>query len=231
MSVGGFGNSGNGIVTDGLIFSVDAYNQKSYVSGDTTTNDLTSNGNNGTLVNGVGFDDKTWTFDGVNDHINFGDVDVLNSSPITVEFWMNPTSYGGIGFGRIISKVSVQFPSNGFDVFLNGGSNKSMGVKINGVNNLADNNLIFLDELVHIVVTHESGVGTTFYKNGEFVQTVTTTTSSIISNSEPLTIGDWGAQNGARAFEGDISLCKTYNRLLSSEEIKQNYNALKWRFR
>ena len=32
MSVGGFGNSGDGIVTDGLILSVDPYNKKSYVS-------------------------------------------------------------------------------------------------------------------------------------------------------------------------------------------------------
>jgi hypothetical protein len=49
-------------VTDGLIFSVDAYNTKSYVSGDTTAYDLTINGYNGTLTNGVPFDVNTWTF-------------------------------------------------------------------------------------------------------------------------------------------------------------------------
>jgi len=61
------------IVNDGLVFYVDAYNNKSYISGDTTTNDLV-NDIQCSLINGVGFNDKSWTFDGVDDFIDGGDM-------------------------------------------------------------------------------------------------------------------------------------------------------------
>jgi hypothetical protein len=58
------------IVTDGLVFSLDSYNIKSYVSGNTDTYNLVSNNvSGGTLVNGVGFSEKEWTFDGVSEVI------------------------------------------------------------------------------------------------------------------------------------------------------------------
>jgi len=67
------------IVNDGLAFSIDAYNRKSYVSGDTLTYDLSYNDvSYGTLINGVGFNNNTWTFDGVNDYIDFGTNGILD---------------------------------------------------------------------------------------------------------------------------------------------------------
>ena len=64
---------GPSIVTDGLVFYIDAANPNSYISGSTTVNDLLSD-NDGTLTNGVGFDNKSWVFDGIDDYINIGDV-------------------------------------------------------------------------------------------------------------------------------------------------------------
>jgi hypothetical protein len=43
------------IVTDGLVLCLDAGNPKSYPGSGTTWTDLSGNGNNGTLVNGVGY--------------------------------------------------------------------------------------------------------------------------------------------------------------------------------
>ena len=40
------------IIIDGLSFSIDSYNTKSYVSGSTSVSDLTINTTGGTLVNG-----------------------------------------------------------------------------------------------------------------------------------------------------------------------------------
>ena len=54
------------IIKDGLVFYVDAANPNSYISGNTTTNDLISNVS-GTLINGVGFSTEnngSWDFDG-----------------------------------------------------------------------------------------------------------------------------------------------------------------------
>ena len=43
--------NGPKIVSDGLVMCLDAANSKSYISGSSTWNDLSGNGNNGTLVN------------------------------------------------------------------------------------------------------------------------------------------------------------------------------------
>jgi len=44
------------IVTDGLVLALDAANTKSYPGSGTTWNDLSGNGNTGTLNNGPTFD-------------------------------------------------------------------------------------------------------------------------------------------------------------------------------
>jgi hypothetical protein len=80
------------IVTDGLVFYVDAANPSSYISGDTTTNDLILD-NNGTLTNGVGFSTEnngSWTFDGTDDYVNIGTTLGNSFTSITVSAWVNP---------------------------------------------------------------------------------------------------------------------------------------------
>jgi len=58
------------IVTDGLVLCLDAGNPKSYPGSGTTWTDLSGNSNNGTLVNGVGYNGSnlgSLSFDGVDD--------------------------------------------------------------------------------------------------------------------------------------------------------------------
>ena len=74
---------GNRIVTDGLIFAVDAANPISYPGSGTTWNDLTLNKNNGTLINGPTFSSAnagSIVFDGVND-------EVIGTKFNFVKFW------------------------------------------------------------------------------------------------------------------------------------------------
>ena len=80
-----------GIVRDGLIFSIDAFNKKSYVSGSTTVYDLNKNGNNGTLTNGVTSDGFSLGFDGTNQWIDFLDENIAKfdfTDPFSVDFWI-----------------------------------------------------------------------------------------------------------------------------------------------
>ena len=77
------------IVTDGLIFSVDPYNRKSYVSGGTITYDLVNSTlSGGTLLNTPTYD-VSWTFNGTNQYIDFGDVLDMGTSDYTIEAWIN----------------------------------------------------------------------------------------------------------------------------------------------
>jgi hypothetical protein len=63
------------IITDGLVLYLDAGNPASYPGSGTTWFDLSGNGNNGTLVNGVGYTSDnlgSLVFDGVDDYVNVG---------------------------------------------------------------------------------------------------------------------------------------------------------------
>jgi len=64
--------AGPDIVEDGLVLCLDAANPKSYPGSGNTWTDLRGNGNDGTLVNGVGYDSAnngSMVFDGVDDSI------------------------------------------------------------------------------------------------------------------------------------------------------------------
>ena len=64
-----------GIVTDGLKLWLDASNPASYPGGGTTWYDLSGNGNNGTMVNGVAYNSANggvMILDGIDDKINCG---------------------------------------------------------------------------------------------------------------------------------------------------------------
>jgi hypothetical protein len=86
------------IVTDGLVLCLDAGNPKSYPGSGTTWTDLSGNGNNGTLVNGVGYNSGnggSLVFDGVNDRvtINASSHTNLSSGNFTISSWFYiPTS-------------------------------------------------------------------------------------------------------------------------------------------
>ena len=81
-----------GIVTDGLVLNLDAGNPQSYPGSGTTWTDLSGNGNNGTLLNGVGYDSDnggSLVFDGSNDYVTtplFGD----STTNRTFSVWYNP---------------------------------------------------------------------------------------------------------------------------------------------
>ena len=75
------------IVQDGLIFYVDAANPRSYVSGSTTCNNLVSS-NTGSLLNDVTFDSGSqgsWYFDGTDECINCGDMEMNGWTGLAVE--------------------------------------------------------------------------------------------------------------------------------------------------
>jgi len=92
------GRVSNTIVTDGLIFYIDAANRKSYPGNRTNINDISGNGivatlNNSPTVNPNG----TITLDGVNQYIQVvsnGTTAGFNTQNFTIDFWCNLTSNG-----------------------------------------------------------------------------------------------------------------------------------------
>lgn len=216
------------IVTDGLVFSIDAYNTKSYVSGDTTTYDLTSNSNNGTLVNGVTFDNNYWTFDGTNQNIGVNQPSLLNVTSRTISIWFKAVANDVSIYTRGASRGNST--NRDIDIYGNGSLLISMATNTSsGTNFSLTTPYPALNEWHEVTTTWDGTTSTDsakLYLNGVLVDSGTPLTTTQTERFDHYIGGD-----GTFIYEGDISLFKFYNKELTSTEVLQNYNALKWRFK
>ena len=211
----------NIIVSDGLVFYIDAANTRSYSGSGTSSNSLVG-GIGATLVNGVGFtssNNGAFTFDGSNDYINFGNSSAVQQSSGTLSAWAKASSPGG-GYRGIIAKQGAYglFYTDNVLVAYDWAADapRSTGV------NIADNTW------KNVVLTYQSGVsnGTRIYINGVSVLTTTITVLNQINN----------LFGGAEANAGQYAACQIssinmYSRVLTAQEVFQNYNATKGRYR
>jgi hypothetical protein len=80
-----------------------------------------------------------------------------------------------------------------------------------------------------LIITAGSAV---LYVNGQ--ETITKTTDTSVSLGGPFSVGIYfadGSIDGDHQEPCNIALTQIYNRALSAEEIRQNYNSTKGRFR
>jgi hypothetical protein len=217
--------TGPNIITDGLVLSLDAGNNKSYQSGSTTWFDRSGRGNNGTLTNGPTFNSANGgsiVFDGVNDYVSMGNF-IQNITAFTVNHWITLN----------ISQTTRTIFSNYSTV--GGPRGWVTGISDSTANVvkffLGDSTLFSTFALIvgipyYVTVTYNSG-NPTIYINGVFNNSSTTTItySSLALNND---IGRLGT--GIQNFNGRISQVSVYNRALTPDEILQNYNATKTRF-
>ena len=104
---------GGKIVTDGLILYYDGANPKCYISGNTTSNDLSITQSTGTLTNGVTYDtdnNGSWVFDGIDDYIEISDNNVFNqdiNTPFSICSWVKADTLSLLNF-----ILSIIIPAN-----------------------------------------------------------------------------------------------------------------------
>jgi hypothetical protein len=209
------------IVTSGLVFYVDAANPRCYPGSGTDIIDTISN-IAPTLNGGVGFNTSnygTFTFDGSNDYINFGNSNSVRLLNGTISAWVKTSSPGG-SFRGIMAKQNAYglFYSDSVLVAYDwgaGGGTRSTGI------NIADGNW------KNVVMTFQSAVsnGTKIYLNGS---SVLTTTMTWLNDTQSL-------YGGAEVSAGQYANCSgsifsLYNRVLTAAEVLQNYNAAKKRY-
>ena len=229
------------IVTDGLVLALDAGNPKSYPGSGTAWTDLSGNGNNGTLLNGVGYNSSnggSLDFDGDNDYIDLGtqpvDSDLNMSSPsgggLAVEWW---GYYSGTGdsFQRIVDRSNDGGSLNGWAIYTGPvGSSTQIRLTTNNESRVLTAAALFTSNIwQHWCITWDQSSGDwAWYLNGE--QTNTGNASWNIPAVETgMRIGTWNHSTG-REYNGKISSIKIYNRALTASEIQQNFNALRGRF-
>ena len=224
------------IVTDGLVFAVDAANYESYPGSGTTWSDLAGS-NDGTLTNGPTFDSGNGgsiVFDGTDDKATSTlTSNTIFNSTFTVSTWFKQTDTDNTSFPRLFDKAdNGTSTNNGFSVFLydsDGSDTDSVlyikitnqplqaGTLLFNVNTWYNVTIVFTEDNYK---TYVNGGSVTTTSHGRSLSSITTSNGFVIAN-----IAD-----SNRPFEGNIAMTSIYNRELTQAENTQNYNALKSRF-
>jgi len=217
------------IVTDGLVLALDAGNPKSYPGSGTTWTDLSGNGNNGTLVNGVGYSNGALSFDGIDD---YGSVTtgIPDTGDFTIGFIYQLTGTGGRG-GLFERKPSL--PYNGFSFGQGGSSNWAFTVS--GTSDF--NNLIQVfftypttNTWYYDVGIYSNGNTVTNYRNGSFINSTTGVSQGNLSTQGTRTNFLIANRDNITSLPCKVAQVSIYNKALTASEVQQNFNATKSRF-
>ena len=218
------------LVQDGLVLNLDAGDTNSYSGSGTTWTDLSGNSNNGTLTNGPTFDSGNGgsiVFDGTNDYVSetSGLSDSFLQGDWTISFWVNFDVISTNNTGRILLQHGSNSTRRGlhleqrnssvmFGLYsddLSGSQTLSTGTWYNitfTLNSTTRLQQIFID----------GSLDNSRTANGAYVGTGSNTR-----------IGG-RALSFSSYLDGKISNVVAYNRVLSAQEISQNYNILKGRY-
>jgi len=248
------------IVRDGLVLHLDAANPKSYPGTGTVWTDLSGNGNNGTLVNGVGYsvDNKgLLTFDGIDDYGQTTDTNITDFQPsqaFSVFVWVYDLTFDG---GAILSNMDHSGSGiPGWDLWLNDSSKIAMHLIASWSSNAIKVGIDYdykPNIWRYIGYTYNGSTPTTsvdslnsvdWYINGQLTTDGKTILSSADGfNSATTTIPYTSRQSlricsrwpstGTSPYSNitlTLSNIQIYNRALTAEEIQQNFEALRGRF-
>jgi hypothetical protein len=233
------------IVTNGLVLYLDAANVKSYPGSGTTWNDLSGNGNNGTLTNGPTYNSTNsgmFSFDGVNDYVEFGGTSRYFTNyitqQITIETWLyvpSSATWSNGNYGNIVTRGNFSGShglwrtntNNQVSAFFRQEQAAGIQIWVESVGTITR------DTWNHLVAIWKAP-GSALYINGQLSSQNNTALADLNATTEDAF---WNIGRGVAAFTsegnyftGNQTATKIYNFALSAQEIQQNFNALRGRY-
>jgi len=232
------------IVNDGLTYYLDAGNNKSYPTSGTVITNLVDETNVGTLLNGVSFDSSnvgSLVLDGTNQYIQVGtqsSIQFLDEFSINIWAYCNsdlstttPETISGKGNPNNTSPNLVIYfrgtaSYNGIAPFISstgGATNFFLRPDTDLSDEVANN-------WSNICVTRSFDDWRLYY-NGNLVDQKTDVTSGRVVNNTSHYLR-LGVKESGSYMDGNIGVYSIYgNKTLTAEEVLQNYNALKYRYK
>jgi len=234
---------GSHIVTDHLEVNLDGSSEISYSGSGTQWTDRSGNGRHGTLTNEPTFSTDNgglFDFDGSNDYVTISGPNNDNawtpdnsvgSDILCFEIWFKGTD----GSGRIISKpwngsgqYNISIYPNDFTLLAGTQSNSI------GFTNIIDGQW-------HQLVLWANNIQMGYYCDGgsssnSITHNITEGVPQYGNSGLPLGLmtlyfyGQGWSGNTGHANQGRVALFRKYSKVLSQEEVLQNYNATKGRF-
>ena len=232
-------NVRNNIVIDGLVLHLDAANRMSYSSGSNTINNLSTGGSNpliGSIQYSNNFGGSLIFITSSITNITASVTSLSDASNFSIEFTCLP--YGSVhntAVGALVNIVNSQdlsnnntifvlYPFVSSDLFPNLNVYWNNTTRYNSTTGVAP-----VGRVSHYIVTND-GTNFIFYKEGTQVASFSSTGLTLPSNAT-LYLGRWpGETTPFQRWNGENQIFRIYNRALSSNEVTQNYNALKSRF-
>ena len=217
-------NAGPDIIEDGLVLCLDAGNNNSYPKSGTTWSDLVDN-NIGTLYNSPAFSNDSrgcFVFDGTNEYAAFSSSDLINtatgaSQHRSVCIWAKYTTTSNLVImEKGVNKHFILQTKNGGGISWRvGNGSASYRAEINNTN----------DGNWHYFSLIYDGAAK-IYLDGVHGAT-SNSHASDVDDSVDFVIG---SRTGSYAFAGSIACVSIYNRALTADEVRQNYEATVGRF-
>lgn len=206
------------IVTDGLVLYLDASNTKSYSGMGSVWYDL-SRENNSTIL-GPTFSSENgglFNFDGVNDYISFQPLSSnLTTNNLSFEWILKYTPNGN--FQNIFACGNTTT----FDIYIIPDGN----LRVYSSSNFDSTNINLLSNILYFITITTTNSSVCFYINGNLIQEIPATISTASNFPDPKI----GYNLSLYPLNANLYQFKCYNRKITSEEVLQNYNALKNRF-
>jgi hypothetical protein len=233
------------VVTNGLVLALDAADRNSYVSGSTTWRDLSGNGNNFTLYNGVGFSGSnggSLTFNGTNQYAaSTTNIDLTSYNYIVTEIFYRNNVTSPLG---IIFEHTTNWNSNtgGFGLAVNtDGNNNIANINHTNHNTEVSRNYTVVNNLnwssnVNLYSRIADSTGRLTYLNSNLLSFVSTggyetSTVTTAGGSFANAVFYIGSRAGiAGFFNGNIGSIKIYGFKMDPSQVQQNYNATKSRY-
>ena len=223
---------GPNVVMDGLLFYVDASNDKSYVGSGTTWKDLSSNELDNTIAgsptyetaNGGGF-----VFDGADDYAQRLNDTTFNSiNEFTFNFWVKYAS--GVNLTSLIGKPRAGYA----DAFRIGyiADTTTLFYNLSGTTRCQNTSVtLSTTEFTNICFVQNPSESsnadkTKFYINGTAISNESSgyALTSVDAPTFPLIIGGWrqGLGSVTTTWKGNMNIVQMYTRALSASEVAQN---------
>jgi len=236
--MGGFANNAP-IVTDGLVFYVDAGNDNSYPGSGGTWSDLVGS-NDGALTNMDATNHSSanggvFTFDGSNEIVDFGNILNMGTSDMSFFGWAKRT--GGDGELEWIMSKSYAGPGVGryWIDFDNNTTLRVAAAWAEGHTDYRFSGTFSQDVWYNYAAVFDRNDKLYLYINGSLNTSydISSHSSVNMTNTYPYRIGSYTGSNQSTPqyfLSGEVSCHLHYNKALTASEILQNYNALKNRF-
>ena len=218
------------LVQDGLVLNLDAGDTNSYPGNGTTWTDLSGNSNNGTLTNGPTYssaDGGSIVFDGTDDYVSetSGLSDSFLQGDWTISFWVNFDVISTNNTGRILLQHGTNSTRRGLHLEQR---NSSLIFGLYS-DDLSGSQTLSAGTWYNITFTLNSTTRLQQIFIDGSLDNSRTAFGAYAGTGSNTSIGG-RALNFSNYLDGKISNVVAYNRVLSAQEISENYNILKDRY-